>query len=69
MASAGRMAAGNPAGLFDSFFSTRGDGLGLGLSICRDIAEGYGGAIVAENTTQGAQFLILLPEMEASDDP
>lgn len=61
--------ADDPSRLFDSFFSTRADGLGLGLSICRDIAEGYGGAIVAENMTQGARFRILLPEMEAPDAP
>jgi len=37
-------------------------GLGLGLSIARDIARQHGGDIIAENLpTQGARFTVLLP--------
>lgn len=49
--------------LFDPYFTTKeiGKGLGLGLSICYEIMQEYGGSITAENTEQGARFVIGLP--------
>lgn len=47
--------------LFESFYSTRKSGLGLGLSICRSIVEAHGGEIGCENTGSGALFSFTLP--------
>jgi C4-dicarboxylate-specific signal transduction histidine kinase len=48
--------------LFEYGFSTRKDGLGVGLPICRTIVEGHGGRIWAENEAGGgAAFGIALP--------
>ncbi|MFY0578254.1 sensor histidine kinase [Cystobacter fuscus] len=48
--------------LFQSFFTTKATGLGLGLSICRNIIEAHGGRIWAENIPAGgARFVFTLP--------
>jgi C4-dicarboxylate-specific signal transduction histidine kinase len=48
--------------LFDALYTTKGDGLGLGLSICRKIITVHGGRLwVTENTTHGATFTFTLP--------
>jgi signal transduction histidine kinase len=52
------------ARLFDSFFSTKAHGLGVGLAIVRSIAERHGGRVVAENAPgeeRGALFRVVLP--------
>lgn len=46
--------------LFQPFTSTKDDGVGLGLVICRDIINELGGELHFEPTKQGAAFLILL---------
>ncbi|MGD8572755.1 MAG: ATP-binding protein, partial [Gammaproteobacteria bacterium] len=51
--------------LFDSFFSTKKGGLGMGLAICRRIAETYNGKVWAENNADsGATFYLSLPIAE-----
>ena len=50
--------------IFDSFFSTKPQGMGMGLSICRSIAQSHGGRIWAENNpSQGAILRLQLPEL------
>jgi two-component system sensor histidine kinase DctS len=53
------------AQLFTPFFSTRADGMGLGLSVCRTIIEQHGGTLVFENgagsAAPGVEFRFTLP--------
>jgi PAS domain S-box-containing protein len=48
--------------LFDAFFTTRADGMGLGLSIARSIIRAHRGRIEAENNPEGgATFRFSIP--------
>lgn len=50
------------AELFTPFVTTKSDGLGMGLSICRTITESLGGSIhLQDGTTRGAAFRVELP--------
>lgn len=53
--------------LFEPFFTTRQDGLGLGLPLCESLAQAMGGSLAARNAApQGAEFVLDLPLAPAS---
>jgi len=50
--------------LFTPFFTTRDEGMGLGLSLCRTVIEQHGGVLdygAAPGLAQGTEFRFTLP--------
>jgi C4-dicarboxylate-specific signal transduction histidine kinase len=48
--------------VFQPFWSTRPNGMGIGLAVCRSIAEAHHGSLTVRNTEEGgARFCVLLP--------
>jgi signal transduction histidine kinase len=61
------------ARMYEAFFSTKTDGLGIGLSLCRSIIESHHGRIKAQNlynadTVVGCRFSFTLPVDIARSD-
>jgi two-component system, LuxR family, sensor histidine kinase DctS len=46
--------------LFTPFFTTRSEGMGLGLSLCRTVIEQHGGALDFDTGPAGTRFRFTL---------
>lgn len=61
------VSAENMPRLFEPFFTTRSQGIGMGLAISRSIVEAHGGRLWAEsNVNQGSVFQFTLPPKNGS---
>jgi hypothetical protein len=60
----------HPEKVFEPFYSTKQNGLGVGLAISRSIVQAHGGVLrVRDNQPQGTVFYFMLPlRSEAQDD-
>jgi C4-dicarboxylate-specific signal transduction histidine kinase len=53
--------------VFEAFYTTKSNGVGMGLAICRSIIEAHGGRLWAEaNELRGAVFRFTMPNAENS---
>ena len=52
--------------VFEPFVSTKPDGIGIGLSICRTIVEAHGGRIAVDSTEGGTAFRFSVPVFDES---
>jgi signal transduction histidine kinase len=55
--------------LFQALFTTKAQGTGIGLALCRRIAEAHGGSIVLEPSDRGAAFLLTIPDLQSGPQP
>ena len=52
--------------IFEALFTTKAKGNGLGLALCRRIAEAHSGTVTLEPSQRGASFRISIPDAPSS---
>lgn len=57
----------NPDKIFDAFFTTKKDGMGIGLSLSRSIIDSHGGHVWVTSNRRGATFHFTLPAAYGTD--
>ena len=56
--------------IFDPLFTNKEDGVGLGLSLCRELVTRHGGTIMAKSEkNQGTTIEIVLPAEDSKEQP
>jgi signal transduction histidine kinase len=50
--------------VFEPFYTTKADGIGIGLPLSRSIADAHGGRLWASPEAQGAAFHLVLPSAQ-----
>ena len=54
--------------IFDLFYTSREEGTGLGLAMCRKIVDNHGGSIEVESEVgEGTEFVLVFPKTKRSD--
>lgn len=54
----------NPDQIFDAFYTTKKEGLGIGLALCRTIVDSHAGHMWATSSEGGTVFHVALPISE-----
>jgi signal transduction histidine kinase len=52
--------------IFEALFTTKAKGNGLGLALCRRIAEAHGGTVTLDASDRGASFRVVIPDVGAA---
>ena len=61
--------SGETTRIFEPFYTTKESGIGLGLSICKSVAEAHHGMVSADSGPEGTRFTVELPCTPLGESP